>query len=218
MKLWESFLDLVFPPKCPFCQRILDDPRAPLCPACQGELPWLQGKEAQRDVDGTAGCLSPLGYRGAVPEAVHRYKFPGNPAYGRPFGLLMAQCVRDHLREPADWVTWVPLSKGRRRKRGFDQAELLARTVARELGLPARGLLEKTRDNGPQSHLEGEADRRANVRNVYCLRERDLAGRRILLVDDVVTTGATMGECALLLSKGGAEAVWGLTLAQARKQ
>ena len=67
MNLWESFLDLLFPPKCPFCQKILDDPRAPVCPECQGKLPWLLGEDALRAVEGTAGCLSPLAYRDEIP-------------------------------------------------------------------------------------------------------------------------------------------------------
>lgn len=218
MNLWESFLDLLFPPKCPFCQKILDDPRAPVCPECQGKLPWLLGEDALRAVEGTAGCLSPLAYRDGVPEAVRRYKFPGNPSYGKPFGLLMAQCAQDRLTGGVDVVTWAPLSRRRKRKRGFDQAELLARTAAGELGLPARKLLEKGTDNGPQSHLEDEAARRANVQGVYRLTGEDLSGLRVLLVDDVVTTGSTMGECARLLLEGGAAEVWGLTLAQARKK
>ena len=217
MKLWDSLLDLLFPPKCPFCQKILDAPKAPLCPDCQGKLPWLQGGEMVRAVEGTSGCLSPLAYREPVPQAVHRYKFPGNPSYGRPFGLLMAQCALDGLKEPVDLVTWVPLSRTRRKQRGFDQAELLARTAAGELGVPVRPLLEKVQNNGPQYHLEDEAARRANVQGVYRLREKDLSGLRILLVDDVVTTGSTLGECARMLEKAGAVAVWGLTLAQARK-
>lgn len=218
MELWESLLDLVFPPKCPFCQAVLDDPKAPVCPDCQKKLPWLLGSEALRAVDGTAGCLSPLAYRDGVPEAVRRYKFPGNPSYSRPFGLLAAQCVRDNLERPVDLVTWVPLSRKRKKRRGFDQAQRMAQAAAKELGIPARGLLEKVRDNGPQSHLEDEAARRANVQGAYRLAEEDLSGLRILLVDDVVTTGSTMGECARLLSEGGAAEVWGLTLAQARKK
>lgn len=218
MRAGEWFLDLVFPPKCPFCTKILEKPREPMCPACQKTLPWLVGEEALRPVEHLDGCLSPLAYRDGVPEAVRRYKFPGSPSYARPFGLLTAQCVRDHLKEPVDLAAWVPLSRKRRRRRGFDQAERLAREAASELALPVRGLLEKVRDNAPQSHLEDEAARRANVQGVYRLREEDLSGLRILLVDDVVTTGSTLGECARLLREAGATRVWGLTLAQARKK
>lgn len=145
-------LDLLFPKKCPFCQRILEDPRAPACPDCQKTLPWLSGREAERPVEFTSGCLSPLAYRGRVPDSVHRYKFPGTPSYAGAYGLLIAQCVRDNRAAPLDLVTWVPLSPKRKRKRGFDQAEALARAAAQELGLPVRGTLEKFRNNGPQSH------------------------------------------------------------------
>ena len=180
-------LDLLFPKKCPFCQRILEDPRAPA-------------------------------YRGRVPDSVHRYKFPGTPSYAGAYGLLIAQCVRDNRAAPLDLVTWVPLSPKRKRKRGFDQAEALARAAAQELGLPVRGTLEKFRNNGPQSHLHEASERRANVLGAYRLREgAEPAGLRILLVDDVVTSGATLSECARLLRSAGAAEVLCATLAQARK-
>ena len=216
---WSDWaLDLLFPPKCPYCQELLEGSYVPACTRCQPVLPWLVGTQGERKVDFTAGCLSPLAYRDGVPEAVRRYKFPGNPSYGKPFGLLMAQCAQDGLTGAVDVVTWTPLSRRRKKKRGFDQAELLARTAAGELGLPVRRLLEKKTDNVPQSHLEDEAARRANVQGAYRLTGEDLSGLRVLLVDDVVTTGSTMGECARLLLEGGASEVWGLTLAQARKK
>ena len=214
--LW--LLDLLFPMKCPFCQCILEDPRALVCPDCQQNLPWLFGPEAERPVEFTSGCLSPLAYRGRVPDSIHRYKFPGTPSYAKAYGLLAAQCVRDNRSTPLDLVTWVPLSKKRRRKRGFDQAEALARAVARELDLPVRGTLEKFRNNDPQSHLHEASERRANVLGVYRLKESvDLAGLRVLLVDDVVTSGATLSECARLLRSAGAAEVLCATLAQARR-
>ena len=125
MNLRTAALDLLFPPKCPFCQRVLDEPRAPVCPVCREKLPWLTGERAERRVDFADGCVSPLAYRDGVPEAVHRYKFSRVQAYGTPFGVLVAQCLRDHWRERPDGITWAPLSKKRLRQRGFDQAELL---------------------------------------------------------------------------------------------
>ena len=215
MRVGEALLDLLFPPKCPFCQRLLHDPRAPLCPNCQASLPWLTGRAGERRVDFTQGCWSPLAYQAQVREAVQRYKFAPAPAYGRPFGLLMAQCARDQGVE-AELVTWAPLSKKRRRKRGFDQGELLARTVGECLALPVLPLLEKSRHTVPQSSLPDGAARRANALGAYSLlpggrRE----GGRVLLVDDVVTSGATLSECARLLCQGGAKQVLCLTLAQA---
>ena len=87
-------LDLLFPMKCPFCQHILEDSRAPACTGCQKMLPWLSGREAERPVEFTSGCLSPLAYRDRVPDSIHRYKFPGTPSYAGAYGLLTAQCVR----------------------------------------------------------------------------------------------------------------------------
>ena len=207
MRVGEALLDLLFPPKCPFCQRLLHDPRAPLCPNCQASLPWLTGRAGERRVDFTQGCWSPLAYQAQVREAVQRYKFAPAPAYGRPFGLLMAQCARDQGVE-AELVTWAPLSKKRRRKRGFDQGECLA--------LPVLPLLEKSRHTVPQSSLPDGAARRANALGAYSLLPgRRIEGGRVLLVDDVVTSGATLSECARLLCQGGAKQVLCLTLAQA---
>ena len=215
MRVGEALLDLLFPPKCPFCQRLLHDPRAPLCPNCQASLPWLTGRAGERRVDFTQVCWSPLAYQAQVREAVQRYKFAPAPAYGRPFGLLMAQCARDQGVE-AELVTWAPLSKKRRRKRGFDQGELLARTVGECLALPVLPLLEKSRHTVPQSSLPDGAARRANALGAYSLLPgRRIEGGRVLLVDDVVTSGATLSECARLLCQGGAKQVLCLTLAQA---
>ena len=88
MTVRERVLDLLFPPKCPFCQKILAEPRAPVCPECRPGLPWLEGAAGERQVDFADGCFSPLAYRGTVPQAVHRYKFSRVRALGRPFAAV----------------------------------------------------------------------------------------------------------------------------------
>lgn len=217
MSVWGKVLDLLFPPRCPFCQNILEQPQELLCPSCQPKLPWLTGQAAQRKVDFSAGCLSPLRYRESVRDAVHRYKFSGRRGYGQPFGMLMAQCAKDHWSELPDLVTWVPLSAKRLRKRGYDQSELLARKVGEVLKLPVQPTLVKVRHTDPQSRLEEESARRANALGAYSVRtDWDGAGKRILLVDDVVTSGATLSECARVLLSSGAEEIYCLTLAQAK--
>ena len=217
MRTLEKVLDLFFPPKCPFCQKILDNPRAPLCLSCQSKLPWLEGKAAERRMDFADGCYSPLAYRDAVPEAVHRYKFSRVRALAKPFATLMAQCLEDRLLQGADLICWAPLSRKRLRKRGFDQAELLAREVGRQLSIPPQTTLKKARNTPPQSELGATSQRRANARGAYeLLPHTDLTGKRVVLVDDVVTSGSTLSECAALLRQAGAKEVWCLTLAQAR--
>ncbi|RHR11102.1 ComF family protein [Pseudoflavonifractor sp. AF19-9AC] len=216
MSLGTAILNLLFPPKCPFCHVVLEDPEAGLCPDCQVSLPWLTGQAAERKIEFADGCYSPLAYRDRVREGVHHLKFHRCRASTAPFGMLMAQCARDHLTEKADAVTWTPLSRKRLRQRGFDQAELLARAVGKELGLPVVPTLEKFRNTQPQSSLTEAAQRRANARGAYRLRPgAQVSGQRLLLVDDVVTSGATLDECAYLLKQAGAQRVWCLTLAQA---
>ena len=218
MRVREKVLDLLFPPKCPYCQKVLDEPRAAVCPECQPELPWLEGKAGERRIDFADGCFSPLAYRDAVPGAVHRYKFSRVRALGKPLAALMAQCLSGRLPQGADLITWAPLSGKRLRERGFNQAELLAREVGRLLSIPAAPALEKTRNTGPQSELEEESARRANARGAYALLPgADLTGKRVVLVDDVVTSGSTLSECAALLRQGGAAEVYCLTLARARR-
>ena len=218
MSLLTAALNLLFPPKCPFCRRVLDEPRAPLCPRCQPLLPWLEKKESFRKVEHTAGCWSPLVYKDMVRACIHRYKFTPVPALGQPLGLLTAQCALDHPEIVPDVVTWTPLSRKSLKKRGFDQAQLLAREVGRELGAPVEPLLEKTRETRQQSLLESPAERKANTLGAYRLRDgADVTGKKILLVDDVVTSGSTLSACAGELKRKGAAEVWCVTLAQAGK-
>ena len=217
MKLLTGALGLLFPVKCPFCQTILEDPEAPLCPDCQTRLPWLLGREAERKVDFADGCFSALAYRDRVPEAVRRTKFARARACGRPFGLLAAQCAQDHLPQRPDALTWAPLSDRRLRERGFDQAELMARAAGAAMGLPVIPTLKKLKHTKAQSDLTDPRKRRANVQGAYALLPgAEVAGRRLLLVDDAVTTGATLGACAKVLLMGGAVRIWCATVAQAR--
>lgn len=219
MNLRRTLAGLLYPPKCPFCARVLDGREDALCPRCRSALPRT-GPGDVRTVDGCAVCLAPLWYEGRVRDAVHRYKFRGGQNHAAVFGTLMAACLLTRAGRELDAVTWAPLSKKRLRRRGYDQARLLAERVGELLGRPVVPLLEKWRDTPPQSGLEDARRRRENVRGAYRLlpEARSLcSGKKLLLVDDVVTTGATMGECAKLLKSAGAASVAALSLAWARK-
>lgn len=215
MRLLRALLELLYPPKCPFCGRLLERGEAGMCALCPGDLPWTDGPGGP--VEGCDACLSPLWYRDRVREAVHRYKFNGGAAHAALLGDLMAQCLSDRWDGGVDLVTWAPLHPKRKKRRGYDQAELLARRVGEVAGLPVIPTLEKVRAAGEQSRLQSEEDRRANIAGAYrALPGLDLAGKRVALVDDVVTTGSTLGECAACLRAAGARTVVALTLAQAR--
>lgn len=215
-RLLNALLNLLYPPKCPFCGKVLDQSEEGLCFACQRVLPWV-GEDEVRTVEFCDGCLSPLWYRDGARDGVHRYKFQNGRAHARLFGDLMAQCLQDRWEEPVDLITWVPLSKKRLRERGYDQARLLAQRVGEVTGLPVAAALAKTRNTRTQSRLGQDASRRANVLGAYaCRPEAELAGKRVALVDDVVTSGATLAECAACLRAAGAASVVALTLARAK--
>ena len=213
----DFLLDLLFPPKCVFCGRLLERGQKELCPRCQSELPWLEGAAAEQTGEFFSLCATPLRYEDKVRDSIRRYKFKGRQGYHKAYGRLVAQCVHDHLAGRYDLVTWVPLSDKRRRERGYDQAFLLASAAALELGDVAVETLRKTRHNPAQSGIEGAAQRRANVLGAYLPVDPELvAGKRVLLVDDVVTTGATLSECARVLRSMGAADVVCAALARAR--
>lgn len=217
MSIWEQLLNLLFPPKCPFCRRILDSPG--VCDTCRKELPWTEEHEAVREGTDSLRCAAPLWYEGKVREAILRLKFYGAAATAETLGALMAQCAAEHLSGEFDLITWVPVSRKRRWKRGYDQAELLARAVCRAWGVKPVALLRKTMDNPAQSGLKEDAARRANVLGVYEMRPgAEVSGRQVLLIDDVCTTGATLTECSKVLREAGADAVVCACVAHARRE
>lgn len=210
-------LDLLFPPKCVFCGKVLDTGEDGLCSRCQRELPWLTDGEAELTGEFFSLCAAPLRYQDKVRDSVRRYKFKGRRGYHKLYGRLVAQCVHDHLAGRYDLITWVPLSPQRKKERGYDQAFLLSSAAALELGEVAVETLRKERNTDPQSGLTEDAQRRANVLGAYTPVDPELvAGKRVLLIDDVVTTGSTLSECARMLRTMGAEDVVCTALARAR--
>ena len=118
-----------------------------------------------------------------------------------------------------DVLTWVPISRLRKFRRGYDQVELLAKAVGRELDMEPVRCLKKIRNNRPQSTVTGQAQRRANVLNAYrAIKPEQFQGKRVLLLDDIITTGATAGECARILLTAGAKEVHCAAVASAIKK
>ena len=210
-------LDLLYPPKCVFCGGLLEEGEKGLCAVCQRALPWAAEDAPPKRVEYVERCAAPLWYRDVVRESFHRYKFEGRDLYAPVYGKLMAQCVRDRLGLGFDAVTWAPLSKKRKRKRG-DQAELLARVLASELDKPAVSVLRKVRDTVEQSSLDDEAARAQNAAGAYeCADPAAVMHKRVLLVDDIVTTGSTLSQCAQILLDAGAKEIWAATFARAHR-
>ena len=196
------FLDLIYPPKCMLCQRLLENAEQTLCAKCGSNLPEFDGP--LRKVAYFEKAVAPFFYEEPIRDAILRFKFHGIQTYAGQFARWMAVWVRDHLEGEYDVVSWVPCSKRRRWTRGFDQAELLARELAACLNAPVCRTLQKVKHNPKQSTQSDAARRRANVLGVYrSVLPQEWVGKRILLVDDVLTTGSTLSECGKVLRMAG---------------
>ena len=217
MNLKEILLNLLFPPKCPCCMALQSRPG--ICPTCEGELSRTAGKAILRTGPGGLRCAAPLWYEGPGREALLRLKFQGMASAAEPLGDQIARCAAEEFSGEFDTVTWVPVSRRRLRSRGYDQAQLLARAACRHWGVKPVRLLKKTVDNQPQSGLRDESARRANVLGVYDpVDPGKIVGRRILLVDDICTTGATLTECIRVLKDAGAADVVCAAVAHTRER
>lgn len=211
------FLDLLYPPRCIFCHRLVESSAQTVCKACAESLPYAIGAGQRRKVTFVSQCVSPLYYEGLVRDSFLRYKFGGTTGYAEVYGKYIAKSV-DENEITCDIITWVPLSRRRLRKRGYDQARLLAETVATHMGVECRRVVVKSVHNAAQSSTGDAARRRANVSGAYKVSDPEsVKGKSILLVDDVVTTGSTLSECARVLLMAGASKVSAATLARKRE-
>jgi ComF family protein len=206
-----GILDVLFPPRCPACGA----EGWPLCRECTTGVGVITppicrrcGRPTEASVEACRDCpppaidwvRAPFLYEGPVSRAIKAMKFSGWHALARHLGDAMAVLVE----RPIDAVTWVPLSRRRRARRGFDQAELLARAVSRRTGLPGVRLLRRVRDTRAQARLVGP-DRRSALRGAFAVV--GTPPPRVLLVDDVLTTGSTASACAEALRVAGARSV-----------
>ena len=217
MGVFSGLLDLLFPPRCAFCNHILRGDESGMCKKCAGSISRTQNG-GLRTGEYFSVCVSPLVYEKTVRDAILRFKFHDATAYAALFGALMADTVRETMPGRYDLITWVPLSAKRLRGRGYDQAMLLAMAAALRLDDAPVELLRKHTDVPAQSGVGSPEKRRANISGVYAVTDPELVrGRRILLIDDIITTGATLAECARTLREAGAADVVCCTLAQTRE-
>lgn len=214
-RVLDWFLDALYPTRCILCRNRLRLGRPSICPACQSLMPTAAGDHKHGDY--FSDCISALYYEGNVKLAVRRYKFHSASAYAPAFGELIAERIYEDYDGQYDLLSWVPLAPDRLRKRGYDQSRLLAEQAARRLRLPLVRVLKKKRGVPAQSQ-SGDADhRRRNISGAYSVPKPEIiCGKRVLLIDDIVTTGSTLSECAVTLLKAGAESVICASLAMTR--
>ena len=203
-----KMLRLFFPPKCIFCGAMLKPSEPDVCQMCMDAV-LLDAVPALR-VSGAFfdSAVSALRYEGNVRKALHRFKFSGKQSYAVPLARVLAFALNQKRVEDFDLVISVPTNRKNVRKRGYNHADLLGRELAKLIEKPYIDALSKRRETVPMFGLKA-AERRANVLGAFSLKCRpgNIEGRRVLMVDDVITTGATLSECARILKENGAIAV-----------
>jgi ComF family protein len=235
MKAAQALLSLLYPPICEGCGAGVEPPHY-LCEQCAAgaariRTPYCQtcSEPFHGAVSGPFTCANCEGrqfhfscavarYRstGVVREFIHRFKYWREYRLRHPLAAWAAEALEDdRIRErPADALVPVPLFVARKRHREFNQAEVLARLVGRQAGIPVSDCLERTRNTTSQVAYDRKM-RMENLRNAFRMHHSsDVSGRHLVLVDDVLTTGSTLDECALVLLKAGAASVRAITVAR----
>ncbi len=226
--VWRRLAAVLFPERCAACGEVIlpgegvcDTCRAdwpvigvPVCSRCGLEKAWCECRRRRRHYERVVASWY---YDGAAARAVLRMKASGDPSVVAFFADTLADTVQQHYDELTfDGVVFIPVTRRGFRRRGYNPGELIARAVAHRLSLPCLPYLRKIYETTPQKSLTAE-ERGGNLLGAFDVTEETLEGKTFLLIDDVVTTGATLDECAKMLKIYGAEAVYAATVAATRK-
>lgn len=196
-----KLLAVLFPPRCVFCRAII--------PSGETVCVWCQKRTAEPPPHfPMKGCFALYVYQKPVSDALKSFKTREQPAMARAFGIMMAERLTGRLAAgPFDLAAEVPMTPRDLRRRGFNQSQLLAKSVSRALHIRHGRVLRKIRQTAPQ-HTLGRPQRLRNVTGAFTVRKPEqVRGKRILLIDDIVTTGSTLRACREALLKAGAESV-----------
>lgn len=210
---WTALLDVFYPPRCPSCRSLVSQQGA-WCQQCLPDRLTLRelAPGGKRPV-ALAMCWTILPYDGTVKQLLHRLKFRPDPKAAGYFCWLLANQVNWNKLSRPDLIAPVPLSAERLAKRGFNQTELLFQPWCEAQGYVWADVLDRQHDTLPQWQLS-PLERRRNIKDAFIVSQPEaVQGKRILLVDDILTTGFTLSECARTLKKAGAREVSALALA-----
>jgi ComF family protein len=216
---WELLLNFFFPLQCVTCGRLLAaDNKERLCGDCWSRIIYLN-----RPIDiklSLERIWSVAVYDGVLRELIHQFKYKEKKYLANPLGKLLVDFVEEYLEEERfDYIVPIPLEKARQKKRGYNQAELLARVLGEEVNKPIlTNLVKRRKKTKPQFGLKKE-ERFENLSGAFEISESvkedvaTIAGKTVLLLDDLATTGATLDECARALKRAGVSEVYALVLA-----
>lgn len=209
MNIIEYIKSSIFPNRCPFCNKPIS-PEEFYCEKCAKTFPDFPIKSCAK---GGVMCISSFFYKDNFSKAVKNLKFNGYRQFAKNLSYLLAQTITKYATEQNfDCITYVPIHKERFKQRGYNQAQLLAKHTSDFLNLPLEDLLIKHKNNKPQ-HSCPAKERAINVKGVYKATDKSLIkDKNILIIDDIITSGHTLGECAKVLYKNGAKNVYCATI------
>lgn len=208
-RAWHWLLDLIFPPACGICGRV--DFR--LCPGCRRELDLLPLEDYSKELKTLRAVFATGKHRHILGNAVRAFKYSRITELAEPLAARMVKALRG-LQWNVDVIVPVPLFADREAERGYNQAALLGQHLSAEMGIIySADSLKRVRETSQQALLTPE-ERQSNVRDAFEASEA-VKGLAVLLVDDVVTTGSTLRECAIALKEKGAGAVYGIAVSHA---
>ena len=234
-KIAEVVLDLVFPPRCPVCDQVIPFRRGDICGECQGKIKPVVGpvcmkcgKPLEEEVEYCFDCrtkkhlyqqgISVFAYRDMAP-SIYRFKYGGRQEYAVFFGRCMAWKLEGLLKQwKAEALVPVPIHPSRRRQRGYNQAELLAKEISARTGVPVRcDIVARRKKTAPQKGLD-DIQRQNNLKRAFKILKNDVKLNTIVIIDDIYTTGSTVDAMTATLQTAGVKNIYYAALAIGRGQ
>lgn len=229
-ELWETCLDMVFPPRCPVCDKPAPLP-ALICPACREKPVPVKaprclkcgkhiGDEREEYCKGCRLTVHvfkqgrSLFLYSSVAGSLYRFKYAGRQEYARFYAEEIVKKLGGTIRAwKPDALVPVPIHPARRRERGYNQAEVLAKEIGKRTGIPvASGLIRRVKKTLPQKLLD-DAGRQNNLKRAFKIDGNDVKLKRVIVIDDIYTTGSTVDACAAELKRAGVEEIYFITAA-----
>ncbi|MBS6396818.1 MAG: ComF family protein [Clostridiales bacterium] len=230
-----DLIGLLFPRRCPVCHEIVEEPGELACGICRTRLSYVREPACRKCgkpllTEEQEYCMdcgrkkhafrqgrAPLVYDAVMRDSIARYKYGGRREYAAFYAEeILRRCAREAVLWKAEVLVPIPLHPARRRKRGYNQAELLAKELSVRTGIPVDSrLLRRVKNTHAQKELNDQ-ERRANLKNAFSVREGRIPYKNIILVDDIYTTGTTMDEAAGELRKKGVQTIYFLCICVGR--
>ena len=225
----------LFPKRCPVCHEVVEEKGELVCDICRTRLPYVRepacrkcGKPLLTEEQEYCGdCTrkrhyfrqgkAPFFYDEIMRASIARFKYGGRREYAAFYAEeILQRCAKEMLFWKGEVLVPVPLHSSRRKVRGFNQAELLAKEISRRTGIPVdAGLLKRTRKTHVQKELNDQ-ERLANLKNAFSVRKGKIPYKNVILVDDIYTTGSTIDEAARILRENAVQTIYFLSICVGR--